>query len=237
MKCVTSALAVLSLALATLGVSSAASAFGSDYQIGFGPHVGGGTVSNEAKVRHTSGYSLSVERNWQLGESLFIGPRFEVTNSFVNMRAEQAGTTNISTYDNRIVAAGFRVGQAVGNDHTFAQGAYLSAVYGRGYSKLAVDETTERTYLQSLYGNISGDYFGGELGGWVPLKGNFGLNIAVVGSLYRANQAAATGTYQGDQVDDNGQLQLTQGEYSTGELDSRIVMRTLAAKFGLSLGF
>lgn len=225
------------LILAMLGVSQPAAAFVSDYQIGFGPHVGGGSASNGDKVRHTSGYSLSVERNWQLGEQLFIGPRFEVTNTFVNMRGEQGDATNVSTYDNRIVAAGLRVGQSVGNDHTFAQGAYLTAVYGRGYSKLAVDETTDLTYKQSLYGNISGDYFGGELGGWVPLKGNFGLNLALVGSVYRANQEDATGTYEGDGVDENGQLYLTQGQYDAGELDSRIVMRTVAVKIGLSLGF
>lgn len=215
-----------------------AQAYVSSYQIGFGPHVGGGVLSNGATVRHTSGYSLAVERHWALGTSgLSIGPRFEIANTFVSSRAKDGGTKSVATYDNRFVAAGLTLSQSVGNDRTFAQGAYLSAVAGRGYSKLQVDESTARTFKQNLFGQIAGNYAAAEVGSWVPLKGDFGLNIAIMTTQYQADQSGATGTFEGDEIGPNGELSLTEGAHSTGTLDSRLTMRTVAAKIGLALGF
>lgn len=227
------------LILAALGLAPAAFAEVSEYQLGFGPYVGGGDISTGAKVRSTSGYALSIERNWALSDKIALGPRFEFANAFVNTRQADGDTKTIATYDNRIIAAGFRLSRNVGNDHTFAQGVYLTGVAGKGYSKLSLDESTERSYRQSLRGNISGNYFGGELGSWVPLKGSFGINVAALGSIYEADQSKSPGTYEGDEVGPEGNLQLTKGEYEQddGTLDERVVMKTFALKVGLSLGF
>lgn len=223
---------------AALTLSAPAYGYVSTYQVGFGPHIGSGSISNGANVRNASGYSLSLERHWPLGTSgIAIGPRFEVSNSFLSTREKADGLKSAATYDNRFVAAGVTLSHSVGNDHTFAQGAYLSAVVGRGYTKLTVDESTDRTYKQNLFGKISGNYAAGELGGWIPLKGNFGLNIAFMGSMYRADQSDATGTYEGDEIAADGTLSLVQGGYEAGELDRQVTIRTYAAKVGLALGF
>lgn len=227
------------LIIAALGFSPVSFAAVSEYQVGFGPYVGGGDISTGAKVRTTSGYALSIERNWALGANVALGPRFEFANAFVNTKKQDDDSKTIATYDNRIIAAGFRLSRNVGNDHTFAQGVYLTGVAGKGYSKLSIDESTERSYRQSLRGNISGNYFGGELGSWVPLKGNFGINLAALGSIYEADQSKSPGTYEGDEIGPEGNLQLTRGNYEEddGTLDDRVVMKTFALKVGLSLGF
>ncbi len=227
------------LIIVAVGLGSPGFGAVSEYQLGFGPYVGGGDISTGAKVRTTSGYALSIERNWALSENIALGPRFEFANAFVNTRQEDSGGKTIATYDNRIIAAGFRLSRNVGNDHTFAQGVYLTGVAGKGYSKLSIDESTERSYRQSLHGNISGNYFGGELGSWVPLKGSFGINVAALGSIYEADQSKAPGTFEGDEIGPEGNLQLTKGEYDQddGTLEDRVVMKTYAVKVGLSLGF
>jgi hypothetical protein len=209
------------------------------FVVGFGPYIGGGQMSNGARVRHTSGYTLSIERNFAVGGGFTLGPRVEVGNGFVNARASGDGETDVATYDNRIVAGGVRLAHPIGNALTFAQSAYLTAVVGRGYSKLSIDETTDRTYKQSLYGGINGTYLGSELGVWVPLKGSFGLNLAALASSYTADQSEVGGTYQGDEIGADGSLSLVEGTWSPedGTLDDQVTMRTVAMKVGLSLGF
>ncbi len=222
-------------------ISSGGGAFGvtSEYQLGFGPFAGSGDISTGAKVRNTSGYALTLERNWPITGGLSLGPRFEFANAFVTARDSDGGDKTVSTYDNRIVAAGLTLSQNVGNDHTFAQGVYVSAVAGKGYSKLSIDQSSDKTYKQSLRGNISGTYFGGEIGSWIPLKGSFGLNIAMLTSLYEADQSKSPGTFEGDQIGPEGNLELTKGKYdeNDGTLEKKVNMRTFAAKVGLSLGF
>jgi hypothetical protein len=210
-----------------------------EFVVGFGPYIGGGQMSNGAKVRHTSGYVMSLERNFAIGRSFTLGPRVEVGNGFVNARASGDGETDVATYDNRIVAGGVRLARSVGTSRTFAQSAYMTAVVGRGYSKLSIDETTDRTYKQSLYGGINGTYVGTELGAWIPLKGSFGLNLAALASSYTADQSEVGGTYQGDEIGDDGSLSLVEGTWAPedGSLDDQVTMRTFALKVGLSLGF
>lgn len=225
-----------------LSTSSAAGAYTSDYHLNFGPFVGGGDISDGASVRHTSGYTLAVERNWTIGSGgLSVGPRIEASNGFVSTRSKDdtTGVTSVATYDNRIFAAGVRVSQSVGAPHTFAQGIYMTAVAGKAYSKLAVDDTGANMYKQRTYGNISGNYFGSELGGWIPLRENFGINLAVMANTYRADQSKVTGSFEGE-IPDEGGLTLTRGSYdgtSASELDDSVVMKTLAGRIGLSLGF
>lgn len=211
----------------------------SDYQVSFGPFVGGGSATGNATVRHTSGYSVTLERHWFVTPKIAIGPRVDMANSFVSTRADVGDAKVIGTYDNRFFAAGLRLSHAVGNDHTLAQGVYLAGVAGRGYSKLSLDESTDKSYVQSRFNNIAGNYFGGELGGYLPLKGSFGINIAALGSLYRADQRDAYGTSAGDRIDETGALSLVKASHAAGDgsLDDRIVLKSWAMKIGMSIGF
>lgn len=229
---------VLSLALLLVVAAPSLAAPASDYEVNFGPFVGSGSLSTGAKVQHVSGYALSVERHWQLAERVSLGPILEVSNALVNLRAKDGDETTLGTYDNRIFAAGFRLQTPVGNQGTLAQALYLSALAGRGFSKLAVDESTTSTFTQKLYGNIQGDYFAGEAGAWLPMKGSFGLNLAFLGSSYRVDQSESTGTFEGDEQRD-GQIYLREGTVTKAEraLPSSTVMRSYALKVGLSLGF
>lgn len=218
---------------------SVAGAYTSNYQLNFGPYVGGGDISNGARVRHTSGYSLAVERNWKFSDSLAIGPRVEITNGFVNAKLNSNDLNSVATYDNRIIAAGFRLSHAVGNSGTFAQGVYLTATIGKGYSKLSIDDTGDTVFVQRNYGNISGNFFGSELGGWIPLKENFGVNIAFTANSLTANQENVSFTYQSEVPGDAG-LGLTSGsgkDSSLNTLEDKVTMKTYAGRIGLSLGF
>ena len=226
-------------ALILLLTPSLAGAYTSDYQLNFGPYVGGGDISNGARVRHTSGYTLAVERNWRFSDSIAIGPRVEVTNGFVNSKLNTKDLNSVATYDNRIIAAGLRISHAVGNSGTFAQGIYLTAVAGKGYSKLSIDDTGDSVFVQRNYGNISGNFFGSELGGWIPLKENFGVNIAFTANSLTANQENVSFTYQSEVPGDVG-LGLTSGsdkDSSLNTLEDKVTMKTYAGRIGLSLGF
>jgi hypothetical protein len=225
--------------LILLMTPAVAGAYTSEYQLNFGPYVGGGDISNGARVRHTSGYTLAVERNWKFSNSLAIGPRVEVTNGFVNSKLNSNDLNSVATYDNRIFAAGLRMSHAVGNSGTFAQGIYLTAVVGKGYSKLSIDDTGDSVFVQRNYGNISGNFFGSELGGWIPLKENFGVNIAFTANSLTANQKDVSFTYQSEVPSDAG-LSLTSGsgkDSSTNTLEDKVTMKTYAGRIGLSLGF
>ncbi len=237
------------LILSLLGASTAfaeaetsgtakASAPAADYEVAFGPFVGGGNISSGQTVRNVNGYALSFERHWMVAPGLGLGPVLEAANAFVDLRSSGAGKKVLGTYDNRFVAAGFRLSHAVGNDHALAQSVYLTGLAGRGFSKLSVTESTETSTRQNDYGNIRGNFFSGELGAFLPLKGSFGINVAALGTQYRADQSAATGTYSGDETRD-GILSLTQGSYpaQANLLERSVTMRAVAGKVGISLGF
>jgi len=231
--------ALFALSVLAAPMAAAEPTTSSDYQVGFGPFIGGGSVSSDAAVRHTSGYGVTLERNWFVTPKIAIGPRLDISNSFVSTRSSVGDAKVIGTYDNRVFAAGLRLSHAVGNERTLAQGIYLAGVAGRGYSKLSVDESTEQSYLQSQFNNIGGSYYAGELGGFLPLKGSFGVNIAALGSVYHADQRDAYGTSEGDRVDQNGALSLVKATHAAGDgaLEDRIVMKSWALKIGMSLGF
>jgi len=227
-------------ALVLMLIPSLSQAYSSEYQLNFGPYVGGGDVSNGARVRHTSGYTIAVDRNWKLNEQgLAIGPRLEITNGFVNSKLVDNELKSIATYDNRIFAAGFRISQTVGNPRTFAQGVYLTAVAGKGYSKLSIDDTGDTVFVQRNYGNISGNFFGSELGGWIPLRDKLGINVAFTAHSLIANQDNVSFTYESEFPRDSG-LGLTSGsgkDSSLNTLEDKVTMKTYAGRIGLSLGF
>ena len=219
-------------------IATPASAYTSKVNVAFGPYVGAGATSGQAKVRHTSGYSLVLDRNYQVTPNWAIGPRFEATNGFINTRISRSDVVQQGTYDNRIWAAGVRLSRSMGTSATFAQGLYLAGVAGRSYSKLQLDVTSDTLYEQNQYAGISGNYYAGEIGTWIPLRGTFGINFAILSSLIEADLGQASGTYEGDELVD-GQLRLTQGTRSADEagLGDRVSLRTHAARIAVSLGF
>lgn len=223
--------------LACLVAPSFAYAQMPSYQVGFGPFVGGGNASAGTTLRHTNGYMLSVERTWELSPGLSLGPRFEFTNAFQSTKSDEDGFSRIGTYDTRIFAAGVSLAKLVGVGAQ-APAIYGTIVGGRGYSKLVVDESSASASRESLYSNIDGNYFGAETGAWIPLRGSFGINLALLGNVYDADQSQATGTYEGEELV-NGSLSLTQGSRRAGDgsLPDRVTLRSLSAKVALAFGF
>lgn len=211
-----------------------------DYSVGLGPFVGSGSISTGAKVRNATGYSLSIERPFELGVSGFtLGPRFEFANSLVNTRKDGNNRKELASYDTRIFATGFTLAHSIGSGRTLAQALYFTGLIGRAYSKLELETSTSQSYRQDLYDHIYGSYFATEVGTLIPLKGDFGLNIAFASSLYRVTQKDACGTYSGDEVGANGGLGLTSGSdgCGSGSLSETVDLRTAAVKVGLALGF
>jgi hypothetical protein len=230
---------ILLAGLCCLSGAAWGASYNAPYTLEFGPYVGSGNTSNQATVRHASGYAFSLDRNFSIGAGLTLGPRIEFVNGFMTTRTEDSSTKRINSFDHRILAAGFKLGQTVGANHTFIQGAYLNAVFGRGTSTLTVSESAEKTFVLHNYENISGSYAAGEIGAWIPIKGTLGINVAYLTSVYEANQSAATGTSEGDVIDDEGkffELRETVAADQNG-LDDRIVLKSRAIKIGLGLGF
>src|SRR5262249_14014931 len=159
-------------------------------------------------VRYTNGYELAVDRRFQVADGISLGPVVQVANGFVNAHGKDGGATVTANYDDRIVAAGARLGVKVGNAGTLAQEVYLNALAGRGFSKVAVDRTDASSYGQRLFNNISGDYWASELGAVMPLKSGLGLTFALDASRYRADQSKATGTEDASHIGSDGNLYL-----------------------------
>ena len=224
--------------LALAFFSGTAFGYTSDLNVAFGPYYGGGTTLDSGSVRSSSGYSVLVDRNYQVSPNWAIGPRLELTNGFLGTRHETDGTVELGTYDHRIVAAGFRLSRPVGTSSTMAQGLYFAAVAGRSYSKLQLDVSSDTVFEQNQYSGISGTYYSGELGAWIPLHDSFGINFSLLSSLHEVDLTAAKGTYEGDELVD-GQLRLTQGtkDHAESGLADRTTLRSHAIRLTISLGF
>jgi hypothetical protein len=212
-----------------------------DFVVAFGPFVGGGRTDAGSRVRHASGYSLAVERPFAIGSAgLTIGPRLELGNSFINTKDKVAAVTAVSTYDTRLLGAGVTLSQKVGTPTSLAQKVYLAATAGKGYSKITLDETSETAYRQSELENMSGNWFQGELGTFMPLKGALGVSLALIGSRLEIDQSAAHGTFRGDEVQEDGSLALVSGSVDNErekKLAEKASFDTLALRLGLSIGF
>jgi hypothetical protein len=210
------------------------------YQIQFGPFIGSGNTSSSGKVRHSSGYGISIDRNYPLSDGLSLGPRLEVANSFVNTRAKSDSLKHTATYDNRFMGLGLTLRQKVGNQHTLAQLAYLSVTTGRGFSKLTIDSSSANMFQQVHFGKIEGNYFGSEMGAWLPLGDDFGINVAFMVQQFRADQTAVgNGSRSGEYLSPEGQQYLLTGSVSKEDsgLDDEILIRTVAGKISLAIGF
>ena len=79
--------------------------------VNFGPFIGGGKVSTGQTVNNTNGYELSIDRRFQIGQGISLGPVLEVANAFVSTRGKNGNAVTSATYDNRFVAAGARLGR------------------------------------------------------------------------------------------------------------------------------
>ena len=205
----------------------------------FGPFVGGGRVSTGDTVRQTNGYAIAVNRRFAIADRVSLGPVVEFSNSFVSLRGKDGTADILATYDNRIFAAGARLGVKVGNEHTLAQEAYLNAVVGRGFSKLAVDRSdVDVSYKQRLFNNISGNYAAAELGAMMPLKNSLGLTVAFNAARYTVDQSQAPGSSDNSEIID-GNVFLTSSKIDPKEngLPKTVVMTSMAVKIGFTLGF
>lgn len=214
-----------------------------DYGLSFGPFLGGGNLSTTADVRQASGYSVSADGRFRISEALMLGPRVEFTNAFVNTKAASGNTEALATYDHRIVAAGavlsHDLGSPAANEDTSTRRAYVAVTGGQGYSKLAVDENGPRHFIQSQFGDLAGTYGAVETGAWLPLNGRVGVNLALLGSLYRLDQSEAKGTFEGERVRDDGRELRLQGKRGpeTNALSDRAVFKTYAGKLTIAVGF
>jgi hypothetical protein len=209
------------------------------YEIGFGPYIGGGSISDSSTVRHTSGYAVSVERNWEIGKGFTLGPRFEMISGGMSTKISNSDLTSINSYDSSIGALGAKLAFGNGKSHTLIQGAYIVGMVGKGSTDLTINESTERTYNQNRLTDISGDYSSIELGTWIPIKGSFGVNVAMLTSTYMADFRDAKGTRTGDEIDEQGNLfALTSDvDAESSGVGKAATLTSVAVKIGLVLGF
>lgn len=212
-----------------------------DLIVAFGPFVGGGRTDAGGRVRHASGYNLAIERPFNIGsKGLSFGPRLELGNSFINTKDKIAGNSLIATYDSRLLGAGIVVSQTLGTPTSVAQRVYVAASAGKAYSKISIDESNERIYRQSELDNINGSWYQGEIGAFMPLRGNFGVSLALLGNRLTVDQTTARGTFEGDEISDDGSLTLISGNFDNArerKLSAQAAFDTAALRLGLSLGF
>jgi hypothetical protein len=207
------------------------------------PQVGTGTMSSGAKVRHATGYGLALtkplQNPWLASKGLALSPKIEISSLVVSAQEASPNLKRVSTYDHRIISGGLILSRNVLVHTQPWDGIYASASYGRGFSKLTLDESAPRTFKQSSFSGISGTQWSGELGTWIPLKVDFGLSVALVGSTYKADQTKATGTFEGEELAADDSLYLVSGSRNgtAAGLDPQVSMTTYAAKVGVVLDF
>jgi len=210
----------------------------SNYALSFGPYVGGGTQSNGAQVRHSSGFKVGLARRFVLGQTMTIGPEIQVGNGLVNSKKYEGGHKTISNYDNRFFVGGVRLGKLYGSD-TLTDEAYVSVLGGFAQSKLNEEESAGNTFIQKDYHQIQGRYGVAELGTRIQLRRNFSVDLAMVGHYYRAEQENASGNIDGTVSNDEGTFELNEREEKDryDNLARILIQRSVAATVGVSLGF
>jgi hypothetical protein len=211
-------------------------AFAENWKVDFGPFAGTGSISDAEKIRHATGISFAISRTWALNNKTSIGPMVELINSFVSGRTHSERGTSISSFDHRVASAGFIV------DHSFAQGKptiFLTALLGKGITKLDIDESTSNSFLQYQNSGVPLNYREVALGTAIPI-GNSGstVNLAVLDSNYTVDQSHAVATVNREERNAKG-IELTSG-VETAErqnLKPKSNQRILGLKIGLTMGF
>jgi hypothetical protein len=197
------------------------------------PFAATGELSNDAKIKNHIGIKGSIDKLFSLRGPFYVGPRVEAGNSYLSTEDRTDGFKVLSTYDNRFVTGGFRAGFWFGDD-TLPNDIYLAAGFGRGYSKLRIDESGEDYYAQRDANKIEGRYQSLELGGNWHVRRGFSFNGALFNHLYDADQSKAKQSVDSEVATTKG-IQLTSGEESP-DLDDRVVQRTFGFAFGFTIG-
>ena len=208
----------------------------SNYAVSFGPYVGGGSLSNQSKVRHSSGIRAALEgKYWRWG-AFNLGPRIELGNGVLSAKQSSDEGKTMTSYDNRFFAAGLRSGYSYRPD---GDEVYLAILGGWAQSTLSQDQNRGPVFVEQEYKKIQGRYGSAELGTNIFLRENFSVNLALLSSIYMANQSGASSPSQsGDREVSDARIALTEEEMDEFDsLDDDVVMKTFATSVGLMFGF
>jgi len=209
-------------------------------QVTLGPSVGRGLSSDGAEVEQVAGYTIGLEKLIRTSSILSVAPRIEATNSIMSTRRSLADGTELNTnYDHRIIAVGATFRRDAGTPRTFAQGVYLSLLAGRSFSRASLEATADTAFESTNLRKINGDWFSGEIGTWIPLRENFGINAGIQSTINYLDQGSASGTLSRRATDGNGgvfSLNRSANAEESG-IPDRVVQKTNAIKLGLVLGF
>lgn len=212
-----------------------------DLVLALGPFFGGGFTDSKATMRHNTGYTISLERNWPLGlAGLHLGPRLEFSNNFINTKQQTGDVKSISIYDNRLIGAGIIVRQSTTSAESWLSRLYASLIVGKAYSKILIDESGTRFFRQSEFERLNGTWLQSEIGGAFPLRGSLALNIGIIANRLLIDQSAAIGRYEGDSIAADGSMSLISGNLDNSQqqiLANRARFDSLALRLGLAIGF
>jgi hypothetical protein len=213
------------------------------FRIELSPQVGAGSMTSGERVRHTSGYGLTIGKPWQTSwlarERLQVVPKIEFLSLIINSQGDAGDVKRISTYDHRIIAVGVSLNRQVDHFNRFWDGLFLGFSYGKGFSKLTINESTARTFRQSQFSGISGTHIAAEVGTFLPLKQDFGLSFGLFTNHFQAQQSGAKGTFQGEELGSDDSLSLVSGT-NTAEgagLKAKVGMSSYGAKLGIVFDF
>ena len=208
-------------------------------QFSVSPFVGNGSTSTGKSIQNNSGLSISADLPFKTAERTHIGPRIEAINSMVNTTYASDGNLKAS-YDHRIFAAGIYLEKLIGARPSTADdlpiSIYGTAIYGKNFSKLILDESTDTTFSQTSYSGISGDYYSGEIGFRLPVKKSFSISLGITAATTNINQNVV-GQGQDEQVIDRAYLTSEVNRNAADLLPVEVTQKTLAAKAGFTLGF
>ena len=206
-----------------------------------GPWFGRGMSSDAARVTQAAGFAVGTDlwlgqddlgtKNW------FLVPRLELANGLVSTESTNSGGSSVSHYDHRILAAGLSLRHRAGTQSTLAQGVYLNVLGGRSLSALLRGETSPDKFSNSEIKNITGNWLSIDVGAWVPVKRNFGLNLGLMHSQHTLDQSEARGLTDTRQTDPSGAVLNLTSPADTSPLAAKVVQKTTAAKVSLVLAF
>ena len=179
-------------------------------QVEFGPFVGSGKSSDQSTVRYVNGLQLTaIGPGYEVSKSLTIEPLITIENGFANLRLERGAEVQILDYDQRSLILGTSISKSF-SVYDYPLFAIARFAYGRSRAKLGIDRTAADYFTQELIHNIDGETFRTELGTGIKLQEGLLLQLVMMGSIHRFDQADSLGTSITEQEDPtNKSLSLT----------------------------